>query len=41
MLALHVGFELSNQIVFGALMFVNRMAAIAGGEGKPLVLRHL
>ena len=31
----------SNQIVFGALMFVNRVATIAGDEGKPLVLRHL
>ena len=23
------------------IMFVNRVAVIAGGEGKPLVLRHL
>ena len=29
-----------NQTVFGALMFVNRVAMIAGGEGKPLGLRH-
>ena len=32
--------QTSNQIVFGALMFVNRVAVIAGGEGKPLLLRH-
>ena len=33
----------TNIIVFGALMFVNRVTVlvIAGGEGKPLVLRHL
>ena len=37
----HIIKPTSNQIVFGALMFVNRMAMIAGGEGKPLVLRHL
>ena len=45
-----VGFEMrrmqsikqtSNQIVFDALMFVNRVAVIAGDEGKPLMLRHL
>ena len=30
----------SNQIVFDALMFVNRVAMIAGGKGKPLLLRH-
>ena len=29
-----------NQIVFGALMFVNRVATIAGDERLPLVLRH-
>ena len=32
--------QTSYQIVFGALMFVNRVAMIAGDEGKPLVLRH-
>ena len=33
--------QTSNQIVFGALMFVNKVAMTAGGECKPLVLRHL
>ena len=32
--------QICYQTVFGALMFVNRVAMIAGGEGKPLMLRH-
>ena len=31
---------LTHQLVCGALLFVNRVAMIAGGEGRPLVLRH-